>query len=217
MKTVQIIKRKFYQTEISQRSDNGYLNATELLKYYNKDIKTKKSIDDFWANKNTQDYLVSLAKRLNLNTQNSGYLTKDLYSTVRGKHGGTIMHPYLFVKFAMWLSTDFEVQVISWVYDNVIAYRNQAGDHYKEMCSTIQNVFFNYYGRLPDPLIFQQEARFINHLVFGKTTDIDRNEATEKQLDLLNKLQLANIKLLKSKVKKEDRQTQLSNFATLYI
>lgn len=217
MKTTQIIKRKFYQTEISQRSDNGFFNATELLRYFNKNNDSKKDIKEFWSNKGTQEYLIALANDLNLNRGNSPYLPKDLYGTARGKNGGTIMHPYLFVKFAMWLSPEFEVQVIKWVYDNLIAYRNQAGDHYKEMCSTIQNVFFSYYGRLPDPLIFQQEARFINHLVFGKTTDIDRNEATEKQLDLLNKLQLANIKLLKSKVKKEDRQNQLSNFATLYI
>lgn len=163
------------------------------------------------------DYLISLSNKLNLNTQNSGYLPKDLYTSTKGKYGGTLMHPYLFVKFAMWLSTDFEVQVISWVYDNVIAYRNQAGDHYKEMCSSIQTSYFRYFGRLPDPMIFQQEARFINELVFGRATDIDRNAATEKELDLLNRLQLANIKLLKSNTGKDKRHEQLQNFATLSI
>lgn len=215
MKTVQIIKRKFYQTEIGQRTDNGFFNATELLKYFNKNNSSKKDIKEFWSNKGTQEYMEALANDLNLNRGNSPYLPKDLYRAAKGKNGGTQMHPYLFVKFAMWLSPEFEVQVIKWVYDNLINFRNQAGDHYKEMCSTIQQVYFDHYHRLPDPLVFQKEARFINQIVFGKTTDIDRNAANEKELDLINKLQLANIKLIKSKLHVTKRYEQLTQFAKL--
>lgn len=40
------------------------------------------------------------------------------------------MHPILFVKFAMWLNPRFEVQVIKFVYDQMLKYRNDAGDAY---------------------------------------------------------------------------------------
>ena len=55
-----------------------------------------------------------------MNTENLAYLKS------RGKSGGTWIHPVLFVKFAMWLNPRFEVQVIKFVYDEMIKYRNKA-------------------------------------------------------------------------------------------
>lgn len=55
----------------------------------------------------------------NLHTQNSVYVKSKARSD-RG--GGTWMHPILFVKFAMWLNPRFEVQVIKFVYDQMLKY-----------------------------------------------------------------------------------------------
>lgn len=220
MKTNQLMQRDFNGISISQRTIDSYFNATELLHIYNSDSKKKKVFAEFWSNRTTNDFLESLERQLNLeqkdNVGNSLYLKKDLFTTKRGKGGETYMHPYLFVKFAMWLSSDFEVKVIKWVYDNLIDFRNQAGNHYKEMCYTIQERYIEYYGSIKiDPLVFANEATYLNELVFGCNSTKRRNDATEKELDLMNRLQLANIKLIKSGLGKDDRKSQLRMFAEL--
>lgn len=217
MKTEVLMKRDFYQTKINQRSSDKFFNATDLLKFYNEKNNSKKVIAEFWSNKSTQAFMDALAMDLNLNVGKSLYLKSDLFESKKGKlSGGTYMHPYLFVKFAMWLSPEFEVQVIKWVYDNLIDFRNNAGDHYKEMCSAINERYVEYYKEKPDPLIFQREATFLNQLTFGDARPRQRNEATEKQLDLLNKLQLANIKLIKEGLDVIQRKQRVRDFANIY-
>jgi hypothetical protein len=221
MKTNQLMQRDFNGISISQRTKDSYFNATELLNVYNQNAKKKKVFAEFWSNKATDDFLESLEKQLNLekkdNVGSSLYLKTDLFTTKRGRGGETYMHPYLFVKFAMWLSSDFEVKVIKWVYDNLIDFRIQAGDHYKEMCSTVQERYVEYYGSSKiDPLIFANEATYLNDLVFGSNSIKRRNDATEKELELMNKLQLANIKLIKKGTGKDERKKQLRIFAELY-
>ena len=215
MKTNVMMKRQFYQTEITQRSEDKYFSATELLRYFNQNNDKKKNIAEFWSNQNTKEYMDALAADLNIHIGNSLYLAKDLYTTSRSSKIGTFMHPYLFIKFAMWLSPQFEVQVIKWVYDNLIDFRNQAGDHYKEMCSAIQDKYVEYFDKKPDPLVFQKEARLINQLVFGDGRERKRNEASEKELELLNKLQIANIKLISKNLSRDERHLKLREFAEL--
>ena len=216
MKTNVLVKREFYQASVMQRSEDKYFCATDLLKYYNSNNTKKKVMAEFWSNQNTKDFMDALANDINVQNNKSLYLAKDLYSTKKGKvNGGTYMHPYLFVKFAMWLSPVFEVQVIKWVYDNLIDFRNQAGDHYKEMCTAISERYLEFFDKKPDPLVFQNEARVLKQLVFGDKRDRNRNEASEKELELLNKLQLANIKLLKKNISKDERYNKLREFAEL--
>ena len=136
--------------------------------------------------------------------------------TKRGRDANTYMHPYLFIKFAMWLSADFEVKVIKWVYDNLIKVRNDAGDHYLEMCDAINNRYLEWSkGKKPDPLVFIKEANYLKQLAFGYK-DKGRNEATEDELKLLNALQKANIKLISQGINKDERWLTLRNFAKLY-
>lgn len=215
MKTVVLMKREFNDTQISQRSSDKFFNATELLSVYNSKNGKKKVIAEFWSNKGTADFMQALADDLNSNVGKSLYLEKDLFTTSRGNNGGTYMHPYLFVKFAMWLSPEFEVQIIKWVYDNLIDFRNQAGDHYREMTSAIKHRYIDFYDKSPDPLIFQNEAKFLNELVFGDSRSRQRNEANETQLNKLNQLQLANIKLIQSGISKASRKDELKRFAFL--
>src|SRR5690606_32626242 len=152
MKTNVLMVRRLDGIEIQQRTKDKFLNATMLLSQYNKYTGKNKVMAEFWSNKNTEEFLESLARELNDNVGDSLYLEKDLYTTARGKNGGTWMHPYLFVKFAMWLSTDFEVKVIKWVYDNLIDFRNQSGDHYNEMKEAIQKRYIEHFGKKPNPL-----------------------------------------------------------------
>lgn len=215
MKTTVIMKREFNGADISQRTSDKFFNATELLKHYTSFGGKNKVIAEFWSNKSTKEFMEALSNDLNSNIGNSLYSEKDLYTTTRGKDGGTYMHPYLFVKFAMWLSPEFEVQIIKWVYDNLIDYRNEAGDHYVEMAKAIQDTYQSFYKSKPDPLVFIKEANYLNTLVFGVSKGKKRNDATEKELDKLNRLQLANIKLINESTPILERKKKLLDFANL--
>ena len=137
----------------------------------------------------------------------------DLFITSRGRNGCTFMHPYLFIEFAAWLNAEFRVKLYKWIYDNLIDFRNQAGDYYKEMCDVINLRFLEFYDKKPDPLIFIKEANYLNNLVFGCNSG-QRNEANEEQLELMNRLQKANIKMIKEGKGKTDRYKILRDLAT---
>lgn len=214
MVTNQVMKREFYNGYISQRTKDGYFNATEFLSEFNKLTGKKKVFAEFWSNKNVIEFIDVLQNDSISNVGNS--LLLKPYETSRGKYGSTWMHPYLFVKFAMWLSPELELKVIKWVYDNLIDFRIQAGDHYKEMCKVISEYYFEWCGKNPDPLIFVREAHFLNNIVFGNPKGNQRNDATPEQLDLMNKLQLANIKMIRAKVDKATRYQNLIVFKNLY-
>jgi hypothetical protein len=87
--------------------DNGMMiNATEMAKIFGKDVA------DFMANDGVKKFIISC-----LNNRNSGYINvkseSDLYHSVQ--KSGTLMHRILALKFAAWLSPDFEV----WVYSTI--------------------------------------------------------------------------------------------------
>jgi len=141
MITNQIMKRNFMSSDISQRTKDGFFNATELLKVFNERTNQKKRFADFWENNNTKEFLLELSQ--DLNVDNSAHL--KTHETQRGKGGATWMHPYLFVKLAMWLSPKVELQIIKWVYDNLIEFRVQAGVDYKDMCKSIHDNYLDFF------------------------------------------------------------------------
>lgn len=208
MTTNQVVKRKFMNSEVSQRTNDSYFNATELLQIYNDKTNSSRRFKDFWENKNTQEFVKELEKELGfLNGDNSAH--SETYKTTRGKGGSTWMHPYLYVKFAMWLSPKFELQIIKWVYDNLIEFRNTAGVDYKEMSASVCRNYLHFYNKKPDPLVYQKEIKFINSLVLGEESGIDRNTLPEKELKLLIDLQNLNIKLMDQRKYSVDQRRQI--------
>ena len=120
------------------------------------------------------------------------------------------MHPFVFIDFAMWLSVEYKVKLLTWLFNDNINSKNLDGDYYQEMCFELlsqrnvlqkETTFYHYI----------QEANILKDLC-GITT---RNNMTEIQLNTLNLLQKANIKLIKSGLSKEKRYTELKNFRNL--
>lgn len=217
MKTEILMKRDFNGASITQRTGDKFFNATELMAFYNANSNKKpKELKAFFLNKNTHDYMKVLSDDIKLNQYIYTEIPITLYQAKRGVNGGTYMNPYLFVKFAMWLSPEFEYKIIKWVYDNLIDFRMEAGDHYNEMCKTISDKYVEFYNGKPDPLVFIKEANYLNMLVFGTIKGRKRNEATESELAKLNSLQRANIKLISNGVSVTERKDKLKIFAELY-
>lgn len=182
MKTNQVLNRTMGDFEVEQRTSDGMFNATELLKQWNQWVKLntqnsgylkkQKDLDDFFSNKSTLEYIDVIIKRENLKERNSVFIKS------RGRNGGTWMHPFLFMDFAMWLNTDFKYEVVKFVYDQLIAYRNEAGDTYKNMCSEIAKI------TPKDKLtaVIQSTARGINYIVYGDHERNIRNLQAEENL-----------------------------------
>jgi len=172
MKTNQNMVRRIGEFEVYQRTKDGMFNATSLLKQWNKGERGKE-VNGFLKTNPTQEFIESLSKSENLNTN-------EIVLTTKGKNGGTWMHPYLFIDFAMWINPSFKLQVIKFVHDQLIEFRHGAGDNYRELSSAVQRL---------DNINYPNMARGLNYIVFGKHDKELRQNATEKQLEELQNLQ----------------------------
>lgn len=223
MKTKPVMKREFYDSYVCQRTKDGFFNATEFLKRVNEISGKDMRLQSFFENQGTIEFLKALDIELLLNSTKKGDLENidfkintKTFETKRGRYGKTWMHPYLFVKFSMWLSPALEVKIIKWVYDHLIEFRLLAGDHYKELCDAVSRRYYDYYHKAAGPDIYIAEAHILNQLVFGNPMGNQRNIANEQQLDLMNRLQVADIKLIREGMSRSARERNLRIFKKLY-
>nr|WP_304651460.1 KilA-N domain-containing protein [Bacteroides acidifaciens] len=171
MKTNQVMLRPMGCFSVEQRTKDGVFNASALLKQWNESAGDKKEIKKFFENQNTKEFISALIEEENLNGEKSAYLTS------RGKYnGGTWMHPILFVKFAMWLNPRFEVKVIKFIYDQMIAYRNEAGDAYRELSMAVAKIVAPNFMQSA----MKQLAQAINYCVFNEHETAIRNKHGEE-------------------------------------
>ena len=175
MKTNQIIKRPMGAFVVEQRTRDGYFNATTLMRQWNQANGSKKEIKDYLENKSTQEFLTALISEENLNGENSPYLTS------RGKYnGGTWMHPIMFIDFAMWLNPAFKVKVIKFVYDQMIKFRKDAGDAYKDLSAAVSTLVSKEFMSSAMARI----SKGMNVLVFGEHYPSIRNDKGIETLQL---------------------------------
>lgn len=190
MKTNQNLIRKMGEFEVTQRTSDGMFNATELMKQWNSTNGSKKEIKHFLEeNRNTQEFIEALISEENLNGRNSAYLK------TRGVKGGTWMHPYLFIKFSMWINPKFEVKVIKFVYDELIKYRNEAGDAYREMCEAVAAVS----PKNEIAANISKVAEAVNHIAIGDHEKMIRNKASEDQMKELVRIEKEVTMLIKKR------------------
>lgn len=177
MKTSVNMVRKMGNFEVLQRTKDGMFNATELLKQWNNvPGNPKRDLSKFWESSKVDEFLKALVDEGVLNTPKEGYLKS------RGRYSeGTWMHPYLFIKFAMWLNPRFEVKVIRFVYDQLIEQRHAAGDMYRTLSNAAKQLPGVDYRRI---------AKGLNYIVFGRhESGTLRQIATTKQLTELSEIQ----------------------------
>lgn len=172
MTTNQNMIRKMGNFDVTQRTKDGFFNATALAKQWNKTNNQRKEVTDFLRLNSTKEYIQAIENDIDiLNTGN------PVFKIGRGKYsGGTWMHPYLFIDFAMWLNPTFKLQVIKFVYDEMIKYRNLAGDSYKELGSAVSKL-------VPREFVanaMKKVAEALNYIVFGDHKNGIRNDFGEE-------------------------------------
>lgn len=197
MKTNQIMERSMGEFKVYQRTKDGFFNATSLMKQWNVSRGMKKEINDYLENKATEEFIEELILEENLDKGNYPYVKSR---ASRGDNAGTWMHPLLFLDFAMWLNPRFKVKVLKYVQDEMIKFRNLAGDAYPEMCKAV-------YSIIPEK-IFKEKisalAKSLNIIVYGKHENQMRNKVGDaSKIKELYELQLQiaqfiNLGLVKS-------------------
>lgn len=185
MKTNQILTRKMGDFEVLQRTSDGYFDANVLLSQWNTSglrvTKRRQQMSEFTDSPKTKEFIDTILKResherksvngdLQIVKEVKGRMTK------KGKTKDQVwMHPFLFLDFAMWINTEFKYDVIKFVYDQLIEYRNEAGNAYKEMSSSVAKLVDKSFM----PVAIQNVAKAINHIVFG----VHESEIRNKQAD----------------------------------
>lgn len=186
MKTNVTMIRKMGTFDVYQRTQDAYFNATELLKQWSKGNEQRKDIGDFFKLEKTKEFIEVLENDLKLNNDNFRDSSKSISYIItkghkaKGESNQYWMHPYLFIDFAMWISPKFKLDVIRFVYDQLIQFRHSSGDNYRGLTSSVQRFSNINYSIL---------AKGLNYIVFNRHEENLRQTATQEQLKQLTELQ----------------------------
>lgn len=178
--------RPLGQFKVEQRTKDGMFNATSLLNQWNIANASKKEIKHYFENDATEEFINALISEENLHGRNSAYV-KSKARADRG--GGTWMHPIMFIDFAMWLNPSFKVKVLKFVYDQMLKYRNDAGDAYIKLGSAVKKIVGDSFL----PAAMSNLAKAMNFCAFNEHHPLIRNEkgveALQRELfELENKI-----------------------------
>jgi len=217
METAVIIYRDLNGTKIRQNHKTGFYNANDLINLYNISVdgtdKKQKRIIDYLGNASSLEWQdkIMAEESHNSNVDKSTQLENGLVIAKKGRvNGGTWMHPYVFIDFALWLNVDFKYTCIKWLHDNLIQTRDECGEGFKKINQSIFDTQSSY-----DPFAYSNEAKMINKIVFGTSEAGQRNVATKEQLDILDKIQKADENLIREGMPFRERGPALARIKKL--
>ena len=186
MKTNQIMIRPMGDFKVSQRTGDGKFDCTNLIVQWNSANKNNtKKIGDYLRLKETREFVKALMEEPEFKDGNSRLLESDDYKdfpksivvVTRGKNGGTWMTPLMFLDFAMWLNPAFKVKVLKFVQDEMIKYRNEAGDAYNKLGSAVSKIVRKDFM----PQAMQKVGEALNWIVFNEHERNIRNQYGEEK------------------------------------
>lgn len=191
MKTNNVILRPMGKFKVAQRTKDGMFNATELLKQWNLTANQSKSVNHYLENSKTKEFIDAVISDDD-QIRNSEKPINQILIKVKGKTksdgsrevGSVWMHPLLFLDFAMWINPSFKVKVLKFIADQMLKYRNDAGDAYRKMANSVQKIVSSSFM----PVAMSNLSKAINYVVFGSHEPMMRNKVGEesKQQELFS-------------------------------
>lgn len=179
MKTNQEMVRYIDNFSVVQRTSDGYFDGSGLLRQWNNiEGNPRRRMAEFIDSPKVKEFLKALAEdeshRAKIDIGENQLLIKVKgKNTKEGKTPDKVwMNPLLFIKFAMWINPTFEVKVLRFVYDEMIRYRNDAGDAYKELASAIMKIVPKDFV----PKAMQKVGEALNWVVFNNHEKMLRNK-----------------------------------------
>lgn len=195
MKTAVIMKRELFGAEIEQNSKTEMFNATTLSKAGNK-WRLENGMPEF----NLSQWLKTKTTCEFVDTLRLKY--ENVLIIGRGRNSATWVHPLLFIDMALAISPTLKVEVYQWLFDNLIKYRNDSGDSYKEMTGAL---FLN----MDNKSDFAKYITKIAVMIRNHCGVDDWQTATEAQLKQRDKIHDA-IVLLVGVVRSNDEAVRLA-------
>jgi len=189
MKTNQLITRPMGEFTVTQRTIDGYFDANALLAQWNSIVTNpERRMSRFLESPKTKEFIEALkideSQSAKMHIGDNQLLVKVRGGhTKNGKTGDKVwMNPLLFIKFAMWINPSFEVKVLRFVYDKMIAYRNEAGDNYRNLSSAVAKLVKP--NEIRDSM--KKVSEGMNYIVFGNHEAMLRNKigTEDKQKEL---------------------------------
>lgn len=194
MDTQVIMKRELFGSEIRQQSKTEFFSATDLIRVGNKWRISREmpalNLSQFLKKESTIEFIKELHNKYDI-----------VISKGRGRNSQTWVHPLLFIDIALAINPKLKVEVYEWLFDNLIRFRNDSGDSYKEMSAAIWQRFQN---KREFPKYIRRVANYIR-----KSCAVEDWEfATEVQLDQRNKIHYS-IKTLTNVLTSTDEAVRL--------
>jgi len=194
MKTQVLIKRELFGSEIAQQSKTSFFSATDLVRVGNKWRNSRDlssfNLSLFLKSKSAMEFIEELNNKYDI-----------VISKGRGRNSVTWVHPLLFIDIALAMNPSLKIEVYEWLFDNLIKFRNDSGDSYKEMSAAIWQRFQNK-REFPKYII-----RVANYIRKACKVE-DWNAATEEQLKQRDKIHYS-IKTLTNVLTNTDEAVRL--------
>ncbi len=182
MITEVIMKRDILGGKISQKSKSEFFSATDLEEIGNDWRKAndlpKFDMNSFFNNKATKEFIEEIEKKYGVKAR----------ITSKGKGHHTWIHPLLFIDMALAISPTLKVEVYEWIFDNLLKFRNDSGDSYREMSGAL-------FTRCTNKSEFPRYIIKVANAIQIACDVSDWQTATKEQLELRDKIH-DSIKLL---------------------
>lgn len=185
-----------YEGQTVRFNGDGWLHATEIAERFGKEPAQWLRLDS------TKEYIERLSERMGKSNVGKSHIT--LVKTRRGNTStsGTWLHPKLAVKFARWLSVDFEIwcdeQIDALVRGDQAKWqqaRQQLAVGYRGLCDALA-IAYEESGKTPQRHHFINEAKLINHVITGQFAGRNRDELSAHELVLVTLIEIRDVLLI---------------------
>ena len=201
-----------YEGHAVRFNADGWLHATEIAERFGKEPAQWLRLDS------TKEYIERLSERMEKSNVGKSHIT--LVKTRRGNTStsGTWLHPKLAVKFARWISVDFEI----WCDEQIDALvrgeskpwassRREASIGYRGVCDAIA-LNCEAQGKTPQRHHFINEARLINEVITGAFTGRNRDLLSTGELELVTMVEIRDVMLMGQGLSFAERKAALLRY-----
>lgn len=185
-----------YEGQAVRFNADGWLHATKIAERFGKEPAQWLRLDS------TKEYIDRLSERMEKSNVGKSHIT--LVKTRRGNTStsGTWLHPKLAVKFARWLSVDFEIwcdeQIDALVRGDQAKWqqaRQQSAVGYRGLCDALA-IAYEESGKTPQRHHFINEAKLINQAITGQFAGRNRDELSAHELVLVTLIEIRDVLLI---------------------
>lgn len=191
---------------------DGWLHATEIAERFGKKSAHWLELDS------TKEYIRKLSERLAESNVGKSDITLVITRRGNSKASGTWLHPKLAVKFARWLSVDFEI----WCDEQIDALlrgdgqswtnaRREAAIGHRAVCDALA-LHYEARGKTPQRHHFINESRLINEVITGAFAGRNRDQLNVAELELVTLAELRDTALIGTGMPYAERKANLLRY-----